>query len=106
MTEEGEPYRKLSDGEIRENLEGLKDWKLVSGKLHREMTFESFEDAVSFMMRSSMEIAKLDHHPEWFNVYNRVTVDLVTHDVGGLSQYDFELARKLDDVARTFGPKK
>ncbi len=80
----------------------VKKWKLVEGKLHREYKFKSFEDAISFMERSSLEIVKLDHHPEWFNVYNIVNVDLVTHDVGGISNYDFMLAEKLEEIASMF----
>ena len=71
-----EEYRKLSDAEIREEMKALKKWKLEKGKLHRELEFRNFEDAISFMMRSSLEIVKLDHHPEWFNVYNKVKIDL------------------------------
>ena len=95
-----EDYRKLSDSEIREEMNSLKEWKLEKGKLHRDLEFQTFEDAISFMVRSSLEIVKLDHHPEWFNVYNRVRIDLVTHDVGGISQYDFILAKKLDSLAK------
>jgi len=97
-----EDYRKLSRAEIDERISKLNSWKLVKGKLHREIEFNTFEDAISFMVRTSLEVAKLDHHPEWFNVYNRVNVDLVTHDVGGISQYDFILAEKIDRIARTF----
>jgi 4a-hydroxytetrahydrobiopterin dehydratase len=95
-------YRKLSRSEINKNLLGLKKWKLAKGKLHRELKFRSFEDAVAFMVRSSLEIAKLDHHPEWFNVYNIVKIDLVTHDVSGISNYDFILAKKLEELASFF----
>jgi 4a-hydroxytetrahydrobiopterin dehydratase len=97
-----EDYRKLSKSEVTENVKRLRGWKLVKGKLHREFEFKTFEDAISFMIRASLEIAKLDHHPEWFNVYNQVRVDLVTHDVGGISQYDFILAKKLSDIASMF----
>jgi 4a-hydroxytetrahydrobiopterin dehydratase len=97
-----EEYLKLSEKEIVRNLSSLKKWKLLNGKLHREYTFKSFEDAMSFMVRSSLEVAKLDHHPEWFNVYNKVVIDLVTHDVSGISNYDFILAEKLEGVASTF----
>lgn len=95
----GEEYKKLSSKEISKSLQELKKWKLEKGKLRREYRFKSFEDAVAFMVRSSLEIAKLDHHPEWFNVYNLVRVDLVTHDVNGVSNYDFILAEKLESIA-------
>ena len=94
-----EDYQKLTKSEVSRNLVDLKKWKVVSGKLHREYKFKNFEDAIAFMVRSSLEIAKLDHHPEWFNVYNIIKIDLVTHDVGGISNYDFILAKKLEKIA-------
>jgi len=100
-----EEYRKLTKSEVSKNLIDLKKWKLVVGKLHREYKFKSFEDAVAFMVRSSLEISKLDHHPEWFNVYNTVKIDLVTHDVDGISNYDFILAKKLEKIASSFGAR-
>ena len=97
-----EDYKKLSKSEVSRNLLGLKKWEVARGKLHREYRFKSFEDAIAFLLRSSLEIAKLDHHPEWFNVYNVVKIDLVTHDVDGISNYDFILARKLEKIASLF----
>lgn len=97
-----EAYRRLSKKEIEREMMGLKHWKLVRGKLHRDLTFRSFEDAISFMTRSSFEISRLNHHPEWFNVYNQVKIDLVTHDVGGISNYDFKLAKELDHLVAYF----
>jgi 4a-hydroxytetrahydrobiopterin dehydratase len=95
-------WRKFSKKEISENLSKLKRWKLARGKLHREYEFKSFEQAIAFITRSAIEVSKLDHHPEWFNVYNSVRVDLVTHELGGISGYDFLLAKKLDDAASEF----
>ncbi len=100
-----EEYRRLSKSEIEQGMKSLKRWTLVKGKLHRDLTFKSFEDAVSFMMRSSLEISRLNHHPEWFNVYNQVKIDLITHDVGGISNYDLVLAKKLDGLASSFRAK-
>jgi 4a-hydroxytetrahydrobiopterin dehydratase len=98
-------YRRYSSSEISEQLAKLKSWKLVKGKLHRKMEFHTFDDAVAFMMRASLDITKLDHHPEWYNVYNQLTIDLVTHDLGGISGYDFILAKKMDEVAKIFRVK-
>ncbi|HYB04102.1 MAG TPA: 4a-hydroxytetrahydrobiopterin dehydratase [Nitrososphaerales archaeon] len=98
-------WRKYSASEIKEQLVKLKNWKVERGKLHRELEFPSFEDALAFMVRASLDIAKIDHHPEWFNVYNRITIDLVTHDLGGISGYDFILARKLDELTKAFRAK-
>jgi len=98
-------WRKYSPSEVNESLAKLNGWSLVKGKLHRELEFKTFEDAFSFMVRSSLDISKLDHHPEWFNVYNRVVIDLTTHDLGGISGYDFLLAKKLDEIAKVFQAK-
>jgi 4a-hydroxytetrahydrobiopterin dehydratase len=100
-----EEYRKYSATEITNAMKDLKAWKVVKGKLHRELEFRTFDDAIAFMMRSSLEITKLDHHPEWYNVYTWVKIDLVTHDLGGISGYDFILARKLDEIAKIFKTK-
>ena len=85
-------YRKLSEQEIEREVNKLQGWKVVSGKLNRTFEFESFVEAFGFMTKIAMEAEKMNHHPEWFNVYNKVTVDLVTHDVNGISNYDIKLA--------------
>ncbi len=91
-------YRRLTNSEIASNLKKRKSWRLAQGKLRREIDFRTFEDAIAFMVRVSLEVTKLDHHPEWFNVYNRVRIELTTHDVGGISNYDFLLANKIDEI--------
>ncbi len=91
---------KLLETEIRDALEGLADWKVVNGKLHREYTFPDFVHAFGFMATSAIAIEAMNHHPEWFNVWNRVTVDLMTHDSEGITVKDIQLARKLEDIAR------
>jgi 4a-hydroxytetrahydrobiopterin dehydratase len=93
-------YRKLGSQEITSELSKLKGWKIVKGKIQRNFEFENFEEAFSFMTRVALEVEKLDHHPEWFNVYNKVKIELVTHDVRGLSNYDFKLARIIDRISR------
>ena len=75
------------------------EWALVEGKLQREFTFENFSQAFGFMARSALVAESLDHHPEWFNVYNRVEVKLTTHDAGGLTSLDFDLAAEMDAIA-------
>ncbi len=95
-------WRKYSPSEIKEHLAKLKNWKVAKGKLHRELEFRSFEDAVAFMVRASLEISKMDHHPEWFNVYNKMVIDLVTHELDGISGYDFRLAGRIDEIAKIF----
>jgi 4a-hydroxytetrahydrobiopterin dehydratase len=90
---------KLTQKEIRSALTGLRGWKLVKNKLHREYKFADFMHAFGFMTTSALAIERMNHHPEWFNVYNKVVVDLSTHDVGGISEKDIALARILDNFA-------
>lgn len=91
---------KLTDEEIHSQLPRLAGWNLQSGKLHREYKFPDFTHAFGFMAAAATVIEKMNHHPEWFNVYNRVTVFLTTHDEGGISQKDFDLAALLEGLAR------
>ena len=95
-----EEYSKLSEKEIKEQVANLDGWKVVSGKINKTFEFEDFVQAFSFMTRVAMEAEKINHHPEWFNVYNRVRIDLVTHDVGGISNYDIKLAKTIDRLAK------
>ena len=87
---------KLTDSEIEAQLAGLPGWKVVAGKLHRELQFADFVAAFGFMTRCALLAEKRDHHPEWFNVYNKVVIDLTTHDAGGISAKDFDLAEAME----------
>jgi len=89
---------KLSDNEIQESLRELDGWTIQNGKLHKEIEFAGFEGAWQFMTIAVTEIEKMNHHPEWFNVYNKLVIDLMTHDVGGISQNDIKLAKFLDKI--------
>lgn len=89
---------RLSQEEIDEELKNLPGWSVVNEKLHKEIEFESFNQAFGFMTRASMEIEKMNHHPEWFNVYNRLVIDLMTHDAGGITRNDINLARILNSL--------
>jgi len=89
---------RLTDLEIGRALTGLDNWS-YTGKLHKQYTFPDFVHAFGFMATAALVIEKLNHHPEWSNSWNRVTVDLTTHDAGGVSARDFELARELDRIA-------
>lgn len=91
--------QKLSDAEIASALQQLPGWALVGGKLHREYRFADFVHAFGFMAMSAIAIEKKNHHPEWFNVYGRVVVDLVTHDASGVTSRDIDLAKTLDSIA-------
>ena len=90
---------KLSDEEIVEALSSRDSWTLVDGKLFREFLFKDFNEAFGFMTRCALIAESLEHHPEWFNVYNRVEVKLTTHDAGGLTALDFTLAETMDNIA-------
>jgi 4a-hydroxytetrahydrobiopterin dehydratase len=94
-----EDYKKLSDTEIDHELSKLKTWKVVNSKLNRVFEFDSFVQAFGFMTKVALEAEKMNHHPEWFNVYNMVRIDLVTHDVGGaISNYDIKLAATINKI--------
>jgi 4a-hydroxytetrahydrobiopterin dehydratase len=90
---------KLSPGEVEERLASLDGWLLADGKLRREFRFADFVRAFAFMTGAAIEAEKLNHHPEWSNVYGKVTVQLVTHDAGGITELDFRLAEKMDALA-------
>ena len=90
---------RLSDSELASALAELPGWSVVNGKLHREYKFADFVHAFGFMATSAIAIEAMNHHPEWFNVWNRVTVDLTTHDEGGITSRDVTLARKLESIA-------
>ena len=89
---------RLSETEITEELKKLEGWDINDKKLHKEFQFDNFNQAFGFMTRAAMEIEKMNHHPEWFNVYNRITVDLTTHDAGGITNNDVNLARILNSL--------
>ena len=89
---------RLSEEDINEKLQSLSGWSISNGKLRKDFTFETFNQAFGFMTRAAMEIEKMNHHPEWFNVYNRLTVELTTHDAGGITQNDINLAKILNSL--------
>ena len=88
--------KALSASEIEAALADLPGWSHVNGKLHRELRFPDFVRAFAFMSEAALHAEKLDHHPEWSNVYNRVDITLTTHDAGGLTALDIALAREAD----------
>lgn len=90
---------RLSDEDVTSRLDDLDGWSLEDGKLHRDFKFGSFVEAFGFMSSAAIEAEKMDHHPEWFNVYNKVSVDLTTHDAGGITELDFRLAAKMNALA-------
>lgn len=99
MYADNKSMRKLSGSELKDALTGLPGWSVANGKLHKEYKFKDFIHAFGFMTTAALGIEKMDHHPEWFNVYNRVTVDLSTHDAQGITSKDVDLAKLLDATA-------
>jgi 4a-hydroxytetrahydrobiopterin dehydratase len=86
----------MTDKEIPTAIAQLTEWEVVNGKLNRAFKFDNFVDAFAFMTKVAIVAEKMDHHPELFNVYNRVVIDLVTHDAGGIDVLDIELAKKIN----------
>jgi 4a-hydroxytetrahydrobiopterin dehydratase len=91
---------KLSSADIHSALAVLPGWKLAGGKLHREYRFDDFTLAFGFMAASATAIQQMNHHPEWSNVYGTVVVDLTTHDAGGITKNDVDLAATLERLAQ------
>ncbi|HYG74976.1 MAG TPA: 4a-hydroxytetrahydrobiopterin dehydratase [Planctomycetota bacterium] len=91
--------KKISDAEISQALTKLPHWKLENGKLHRNYKFKNFVEAFGFMASVALVAESMNHHPEWFNVYSTVKVDLNTHDAGGITELDFKLAEKMEELA-------
>jgi 4a-hydroxytetrahydrobiopterin dehydratase len=92
---------KLPIDELRSALKRLPDWRLAEGReaIIRKYQFVDFDAAFAFMTRVALLAAKMDHHPEWFNVYNKLEVTLATHDAGGVTQRDIDLAMAMDGYA-------
>jgi len=89
----------LSPEDLNRALQTLGGWTVLNGKLHRELTFGDFSEAFGFMTRVAFLAERLNHHPEWSNVYGRVVIDLTTHDAGGISPKDVEFARGVNALA-------
>ena len=88
----------LDHDAIQEELEHLEGWELVDDKLHKEFSFDDFVEAFGFLSKVALHAERANHHPEITNVYNSVTIDLTTHDVGGISDRDVQMARTIDGL--------
>lgn len=95
--------RKLTETEIAEALTALPGWSLREGRLHRALRFPSFVEAFGFMTQTALIAERLDHHPDWRNVYDTVLIDLYTHDRDGVTEFDLELARRIDALVDAEG---
>ena len=93
---------KLEAAARKNALAALKDWREVSGRdaITKKFVFKDFNEAFGFMTRAALTAEKMDHHPEWFNVYKTVEVTLSTHDAGGVTEKDIALAKLMDAFAR------
>jgi 4a-hydroxytetrahydrobiopterin dehydratase len=89
----------LSPEELNTHLAQLSDWSIVNSKLHKQFQFQDFVAAFGFMSSMALVSERMGHHPEWFNVYNRVIVDLTTHDAGGISDKDIDWAKVANRLA-------
>ena len=96
-----ENLRSLDTAEIEERLEQLDGWEYRDGMLRREFVFPNFVEAIGFLTRAAIHAERLNHHPDWSNLYNTVRVALETHDVGGISHLDFDLAMTMNGLAST-----
>ena len=90
---------KLNESEIAVALSNLPGWVNDGGKLHREYEFADFVAAFGFMTGAALVAQGMDHHPEWFNVWNKVRIDLATHDAGGITALDVKLAHSMNELA-------
>jgi len=89
----------LTNQEVASYLrQHLKDWILTETTLNRDFTFKNFVEAFSFMTAVALEAEKIDHHPEWSNVYNKVSIRLSTHKPKGITRQDLDLAAKIDSI--------
>ena len=91
--------KNLTDAQLAEALAKLSGWTIASAKLHREYVFADFIHAFGFMATAAVAIEARNHHPEWFNVWNRVVIDLTTHSSGGITDKDVDLAMFLEKLA-------
>ncbi len=94
---------RLNATEIEERLSRLPDWSLRDGTLFREFVFDSFARAFGFMTSVAISAEAMNHHPDWSNVYTRISIRLSTHEIAGISWLDFELAKRIDEVSAGSG---
>jgi 4a-hydroxytetrahydrobiopterin dehydratase len=91
--------RKLSGDEVQNALGLLPGWSLQNERLHREFKFKSFVEAFGFMAQVALAAESRNHHPDWSNAYNRVRIDLTTHEAGGITERDADLATRINEIA-------
>jgi 4a-hydroxytetrahydrobiopterin dehydratase len=89
---------KLSEGDIQKRLKDLDGWEYKEDAIHTSFEFENFKEAFSVMVRIAFEAEAQQHHPEWSNVYNQLSISLSTHDAGGVTEKDFKLAQTIEEI--------
>jgi 4a-hydroxytetrahydrobiopterin dehydratase len=99
------PPEKLSPAQIESAVRALPGWSLQGGKLRREFRFKSFVEAFGFMTQVALLAESKNHHPEWSNTYNRVTIELTTHESGGITARDVDLAGRISELAAGLPPR-
>jgi 4a-hydroxytetrahydrobiopterin dehydratase len=98
------PKETVLDGaEVADRMATVPGWTIVHGALHRELEFSDFSEAFGFMTRVALAAEKLDHHPDWSNSWNRVVIDVVSHQAGGLTPMCFDLAEAIERVVSVSG---
>ena len=90
--------KKFSESEIKKQLEVLPNWEYLENAIETSLEFATFKDCFSIMTRIAFEVEVQNHHPEWFNVYNKLSIRLSTHDAGGVSEKDFKLAHTIEGI--------
>ncbi|WP_299215701.1 4a-hydroxytetrahydrobiopterin dehydratase [uncultured Dokdonia sp.] len=90
--------KKLTEAQIKDRLEDFPDWEYDENAIHTTLEFENFREVFSTMTRIAFEAERLQHHPDWSNVYNELSISLSTHDAGGVTEKDFDLAAAIEDI--------
>lgn len=96
--------KRLTDNEIDYNLTVLKGWSLDDNRIVKNVVFKNFKEAFAAMVKIGVAAEELNHHPDWYNSYNKLNIKLSTHSVGGITMKDFELAEKIEEIINE--PKK
>lgn len=90
--------KPLTEAEIHEQLKHFPNWEFTNGAIHTTLEFENFKEAFSVMARIAFEVEAQQHHPEWTNIYNQLSISLSTHDADGITDKDFKLARSIEEI--------
>jgi len=98
--------KRLTDNEVDYNLTTLKGWSLNDNRIVKDFSFENFTAAFNVMCDIADVAEAIGHHPDWYNSYNKLNIKLISHDVGGLTMKDFELALRIEEIIKTEKPKR